>query len=123
MSRARQAWTEFVTGQKQKSHKFHAQKTAGYDSKLEAGIAQEIGFMRRAGELCDVIEQAPFPLYGAGGTKICVHRVDFLLVFQDGHPEIWEAKGLPTPVWKLKYRLFQDNYPSLPYQIRKRATR
>jgi Protein of unknown function (DUF1064) len=102
-------------------NKYGADRSGGYDSKGEGRLAQEIELLRRAGELLDVIEQAPFPLFGQNGSQVCLHRVDFLMVFRDGHPEVWEFKGLPTSLWKLKLRLFYDNYPGVLYVIRKKV--
>jgi hypothetical protein len=33
--------------------------------------------------------------------------------------EVWEFKGVELPEWKLKRKLFEDCYPSIPYRVRK----
>jgi hypothetical protein len=104
-----------------RANKYGAKKTVWngrkYDSKLEAGVAQEIEVLRKAGEVVSVEPQRTFVLYGKNGGKICSHRVDFLLTFKDGHQEVWEAKGVATEVWRLKRNLFEDNYPNISYVV------
>ena len=101
--------------------KYGAQKTefAGrrYDSKLEARVARDIQLLEKSGQVIKVEPQKTFQLFGRNGAKICSHRVDFLLTFKDGHKEVWEAKGYPTNVWKLKHKLFLDNYPDILYVV------
>src|SRR6266567_5802162 len=98
-----------------KANKYGAKKTEfngrHYDSKHEAGIAQEIELLVKAGEVVHVEPQRSFALTGRNGNRICGHRPDFFLTFKDGHQEVWEAKGFATPVWQLKLKLFEDNYP------------
>lgn len=104
-----------------KANKYGAQKKIyngrQYDSKHEAGVAGEIDLLQRAGEVVSVEPQKAFSLYGKNGGKVCGHRVDWLLTFQDGHQEVWEAKGFPTPTWQLKLKLFEDNYPDIVYYV------
>ena len=88
-----------------------------YDSKHEAGIAQEIDLLVKAGEVVRVEPQRGFALTGRNGNRICGHRPDFFLTFKDGRQEVWEAKGFPTPVWQLKLKLFEDNYPDIMYYV------
>jgi hypothetical protein len=47
--------------------------------------------------------------------------VDFFVTFRDGHQEYWEAKGVRTAVWRIKYKLFTDNFPKLKYVVRTKA--
>lgn len=120
MNRSRAAWTKHITGEVKK-HKFSAVKTDGYDSKGESRLAQEMQLRIRAGELLEVIEQAPFPLFGLRGTRVCTHWADFLLIYRDGHPEVEEFKGVQTRAYRIKYKLFLDNYPGINYVIRRKA--
>jgi hypothetical protein len=103
------------------ANKYGSKKTVynqrKYDSKLEAGVAQEIDILVRAGEVKKVEPQKTFPLYGKNGGRICNHRVDFLLEFKDGRQEVWEAKGFATEIWRLKRTLFEDNYPEIRYVV------
>lgn len=104
------------------ANKYGAKKTVWngrkYDSKLEAGVAQEVEVLRKAGEVVSVEPQRTFVLHGKNGGKICSHRVDFLLTFKDGHQEVWEAKGfVANQVWPMKRKLFEDEYPEIKYVV------
>ncbi len=104
-----------------KANKYGAKRTEFggrvYDSKHEAGIAQEIELLRKSGEVVKVEPQKTYPLLGLNKNRICTHRPDFTLTFKDGHIEIWEAKGFSTPMFTLKLKLFTDNYPELLYYV------
>jgi Protein of unknown function (DUF1064) len=71
----------------------------------------------KAGEVKKVEYQKTFRLYGKNGGGICSHRVDFFLTFKDGHQEVWEFKGFATELWRLKLKLFEDNYPDITYWV------
>jgi hypothetical protein len=104
-----------------KANKYGAQKTIyngrKYDSKHEASIAQEIELLRKAGDVVTVEPQRTYNLYAKNGGRICTHRPDFTLTFKDGHQEVWEAKGFATEIWRLKLKLFEDNYPDITYLV------
>lgn len=103
------------------ANKYRAKRTEfqgrRYDSKGEAGLAAEIQLLAKAGEVLKVVPQHTFPLYAKNGTKVSTHRPDFLLTFKDGHQEVWEYKGLALPIWQLKLKLFEDNYPDIIYYV------
>lgn len=76
-----------------------------YDSALEARVARDLRFRQLAGELIDVKRQVTIPL-NAHGQHICNYRIDFVVIRKDGITEYVEAKGYPTPYWRLKWKLF-----------------
>jgi len=100
-------------------NKYRAKKTQYngrlYDSKGEAQLAQNIDLLVRVGEVKQVTPQAVFKLRGQNGSIVCKHIVDFLLEMADGTIEAWEYKGMETATWKLKRKLFVDNYPHIKY--------
>ena len=102
-------------------NKYHAKRTeyngVQYDSQGEAFLASQINLMLLAGLLTRVARQVSYDLRGYNGGLICRHVVDFVLEFADGHTELWEYKGVPTPDYKIKKKLFEDNYPNLTYII------
>jgi hypothetical protein len=104
-------------------NKFGARKVTvdgvTYDSAGEAALANEIALMIRAGELLYAQRQVSVPLFGLHGHEICVHRLDFVVTLPSGAVEVWEFKGFETPEWKLKRKLFESCYPSIPYRVRK----
>lgn len=101
--------------------KFNNQKTVFndrlYDSKGEAELAAEIDLLVKKGDIVKVEPQVSFNLYGKNGGKICTHRPDFLITKKDGTKEVWEYKGFPTDTWRMKLKLFEDNYPEIPYWV------
>jgi hypothetical protein len=104
-----------------KANKYGARKTVfdnrKYDSKGEAGLAQELSLLQKAGEIRKIEPQRTFPLYGRGGARVCNHRVDFFVTFKDGSQEVFEYKGFATDTWRIKRDLFVDNYPEYKYNV------
>ena len=85
--------------------KYNAKRTNGYASKREADRAAELQLMVRAGEIALVLEQVPFPL--PGGIK---YVADFVRLNMDGTWTVEDAKGVRTDVYKLKAKLFFEQY-------------
>lgn len=77
-----------------------------YDSKFEAQIAMELDMQMKAGEILKIERQVKIPLI-VNGYVVCDYYIDFI-VYRDGETEFIEAKGWPSPVWKLKWRLFES---------------
>ncbi len=104
-----------------KANKYGAKKTVfnglKYDSKGEAGYAQELELLLKAGEISKVERQKTFPLFGRNGGKVTTHRVDFLVTLLDGTQEVREYKGWETDSWRIKRNLFVDNYPDIQYVV------
>ena len=104
-----------------KANKYGAQKTIfndrKYDSKGEAGLAQELDLLLKAKQVSKIEPQKTYILYGKNGGRITTHRVDFLVTFPDGHEEAWEYKGFATDTWRIKRDLFVDNYPEIQYVV------
>jgi hypothetical protein len=105
----------------QRRAKFNNQKTVFndrlYDSKGEAGLAAEINLLVKNGDIIKVEPQVVFSLKGINGNVVCTHKPDFLVTMKDGHQEVWEYKGVQTDVFRLKLKLFTDNFPSIPYWV------
>ena len=91
-----------------KSAKKTEYKGSIYDSKFEAQIANDIEMMKLAGEVIKWERQVKIPLE-VNGYLVCNYYIDFI-VYRDGETEYIEAKGYPTPVWKLKWKLFEALY-------------
>ena len=43
---------------------------------------------------------------------VCTYRIDFVVYHNDGITEYVEVKGWPTPVWRLKWKLFEAIFGS-----------
>jgi hypothetical protein len=88
---------------------YKVKKSGGYDSKFERTIAQELELRVKAGELKSFDEQVKIPLI-VEGYKVCDYKIDFVAYRTDGVTEYIEAKGFPTQVFKIKWKLFEALY-------------
>lgn len=92
-----------------KNSYYNVKKAGKNDSKFEAGVAQELTLLKRAGEIKDFEEQVTIPLE-VNGYHICNYKIDFVIKHNDGIVEYREAKGFTTDVWKLKWKIFEALY-------------
>ena len=94
-------------------NKYNAIKTTynniKYDSKFEAKVAQDLDYKLQLGEIKDVKRQVKISL-DIRGYHICNYYIDFVVVHNDNTIEYIEVKGYETPVWKLKWKLFEALY-------------
>jgi len=81
-------------------------KDEWYDSKLEANCAMELDLLQRAGQIVEYKRQVKIDLI-AWEKKICMYKIDFVVLHNDGHSEYLEAKGMVTRDWKLKWKLLE----------------
>ena len=106
--------------------KYHAKPTvyAGvrYDSKREAQYAAQLDLLTRTGHTHKGVSilqwrrQVPFPIR-VNGVLICELVLDFEVFYSDGYVEYHEVKGVETPVFKLKLKLFKALYPKETVRI------
>jgi len=100
-----------------------------FDSRKEADYYVKLKLLKRAKIIKDFKRQVTFPLFGCEALlpgekakivkieKVADHRVDFVVSFPDGREEVHEVKGFATDVWNLKRKLFEANYPGIPYRV------
>lgn len=84
-----------------------------YDSKFEASYAAELDLRKKAGEIVKWEKQKTLELI-VNGYLVCTYRIDFIVYYPDLTVEYVETKGWASPVWKLKWRLFEALYSDLP---------
>jgi len=84
-----------------------------YDSKFEAGYAQELTARKKAGEILGFKTHVKIPLI-VNGYTVCDYYIDFIVDYPDGMKEFVETKGYPTEVWKLKWKLFEALMENIP---------
>lgn len=96
-----------------KSYYTNAKKHNGYDSKFEAGYAQELMFRKKAKEIVDFEEQVNLDLI-VNDYLVCQYRIDFIVYHHNDVVEYVECKGYATPVWRLKWKLFESLYGDKP---------
>lgn len=95
---------------KKETNKYGAVKQTydgyNYDSKLEARYAQELDLRVKAKDITSWERQKTLHLT-AHGKPICTYRIDFVINHNDNSIEYVELKGFETPVWRLKWKLFE----------------
>jgi len=49
--------------------------------------------------------------------RATTYETDFVLLYQDGHYEIVDTKGMETDVFKLKMKIMREKYPEVEVKI------
>lgn len=80
-----------------------------YHSKKEAGYAQELDLRVKAKDIKSWKRQVRISL-DVRDYHICNYIIDFVITHNDGHLEYVEVKGFETPLWRLKWKLFEALY-------------
>lgn len=88
-------------------HKFAAERSGGFASKLEAAVHATLQLLERAGEIKSIQIQDHVRLSKAE----ILYIPDFRVELPDGAVEWHEAKGFETPEWKIKKRLWKAYGP------------
>jgi hypothetical protein len=110
---------------KRRGNKYGAQRAehrgVSYASKAEARHAAFLDLRIKAGEVQSWRPQVRFPLV-VNGTKVGTYVADFEVLAgygseSEGERWIEEVKGFETPVWKLKRKLMDALYPSVPIRV------
>lgn len=105
--------------QKKSSSKFGAKRVevdgVSFPSKLEAAVYQYLLKREFLGEITDVKRQQTVVLQDGPAEVRIAWRVDFSFM-RCGRLTYAEAKGLPTPEYVLKLKLFRKN-PSADLEI------
>jgi len=97
----------------QKYRYYNTKKCNGYDSKFEAGYAADLKLRQKAGDIKSWESQVNLDL-NVNGYRVCQYRIDFIVYHNDGTVEYVETKGYPTPIWRLKWKLFEALFSDIP---------
>lgn len=97
-------------------NKYGAKKTVfndrKYDSKFEAGVAEELYLRQVSGDITAVEPQYRVEVWchRADGSKAfkVSHKVDFRIEHNDGSFELIEAKGVETPDYKWRRKFLEE---------------
>ena len=81
-----------------------------YDSKLEAGHAENLDWLKKAKEVKKYERQHKIDI-AVNGVHIANYFIDFKVWFTDGRIEFHEVKGFETDLWRLKWKLTKAIYP------------
>lgn len=116
-------------------NKYGAKKTEfngrKYDSKFEAGVAQELDLRLKAGDITEVVPQYKLEMWcyredGQPAFKVS-HKVDFRVTNKDGSYTLTEAKGVETSdyLWRRKFleHIFLPTHPDYTYEVVKQRSR
>lgn len=85
-----------------------------HDSKAEAGRCDQLSLLESAGRIT-YKSQIRYNLV-VDGYLICYHNVDFEVI-KNGVLFVEDVKGMCTPEWKIKYKLFRALYPDIKYIV------
>ena len=87
-----------------------------HPSRLEAEYCDQLALLVKAKEIRSYKSQVSYDLR-VKGKKVCAHIVDFLVTTKTGKKEVHETKGFATAVWNLKRKMFEAQYPKIPYIV------
>lgn len=102
-------------------HKYNAKKTMVdgilFSSKSEANYYSKLVLLKRMGEIThielqpkyEIIKPYPHPVTGKK-VRGTYYIADFLVTYADGRKELVDIKGVRTEVYKLKKKLFEQQY-------------
>jgi hypothetical protein len=97
--------------------KYNATKTEmdgfAFDSELEADTYLDLKRLHDNGAIANISMQQPFNLYARSGQVVAKYVADFVCELPGGKVVIVESKGMRTPVWQLKKKLFLSDYPHI----------
>ena len=102
----REAWSAHIEGREAvKEHKYKAVKAGKYPSQKHAEVAQKLWALAESGKIQDLREEVPFILVpGRNRVKGVTYVADFTFI-ENGFPVVADAKGMQTPVYKIKKRM------------------
>ncbi len=86
-----------------------------FDSKREADLYQSLKALQRAGTIRGLEWQVPFPLSTVNvktqqTETVSTYVADFVCQDLDGRTCVYDAKGVRTPVYKIKKKHFELQY-------------
>ncbi|MEC0233696.1 DUF1064 domain-containing protein [Paenibacillus kribbensis] len=85
-----------------------------FDSKMEGEYYQELLLLKQLGEIKDFVCQ---PKYILQESPKVTYIADFLVTDLDGSQRVIDIKGVETATFRVKLKLFQRKYPTLPIEI------
>lgn len=102
--------------------KYRAQKITidgiTFASKAEGQYYTQLKLLQRAGEVKEFKLQPRYkllPTFRKNGKTIrgIDYVADFLVTYRDGHQELIDVKGMRTPVYTMKKKMMEYQYPDL----------
>lgn len=101
-----------------RGNKYGARKTEcttghRHASGLEARVCEELKYRKDAGDISDYEIEKTIQLE-LEGVYLGTYRVDFVVTHLNGSLEFVEAKGMPLPAWKMKWKILQAMHKADP---------
>jgi hypothetical protein len=87
-----------------------------FDSAGEMRRWFELQLLEKSGAIRNLRRQVQYELFGLGGTKICAYVADFEW-FEGNLHIIEDYKSVRTAEFRLKEKLFKDNYPGITFRL------
>lgn len=111
----------------QKKHKYNAKPLEfegfRFDSKKELKRYLELKMLEKAGKIKDLQLQPVFLLQEGFKRKIThraiTYRADFEYIDEKGNRVVEDVKGVETPVFKIKKKLFLKKYRDVIFRVLK----
>lgn len=107
-------------GAKQRPSKYGAKKTKVdgicFDSMAESEYYGRLKYELIVGKIMGFCRQPEFVLQDGDGTVIR-YRADFIVWRPDGSAEVVDVKGVETPEFKLKEKLFRARFPKIRLEV------
>ena len=83
-----------------------------FASKKEAACYWNLKALERSGIITELVLQPKYPLF-VNGVKVCTYIADFKFLDKGRVVRIYDVKGVKTPVYRLKFKLFHALNPTL----------
>ena len=91
---------------------FRILEKTGQIAKLECQVPFHLFALRPRAEIASGLATDTGVISGVG-VKVGIYIADFRITERDGTIRIYETKGVRTPEYKLKKKIFSANYPHL----------
>lgn len=102
------------TGDSGKRSKYNARETwvdgIRFDSRKEAARWNQLVMLERAGVIMGLRRQVPYVLIDKSAHGRAIRYIADFAYMQDGQEVVEDAKGVKTPVYKLKRRMMAERY-------------
>lgn len=110
---------------KGKKQKYNNKKTwedgICWDSLKELNYYKKLKILQSQGLISGFARQCQFILSeGTDKDNRCIsYLADFIIFYPDGTYKIVDVKGMETPTFKQKFKLFKNKYPNLELKLEK----
>lgn len=90
-----------------------------HPSALERNYCDQLSLLVKAGKINSFDYAKRYELI-VNGMTVGHHKPDFSVITNEGKIEVHETKGMDTPDWILRKKVFEACYPEIPYIVIRR---